>query len=154
VTADREAAVRRLERYGLEATGEAAPDGPSVNATLYTVNGFEVEPVATSPADGLDKAWHHHTAQASLHAEKREFFILPPVPGGSRIGWVHVKDPVGRNLPSRIAEVTGPLEFVTVSVDGRNLCYLGRTSTGHVGLDDLSPLRDLTLSDLPPRTRD
>ncbi|MEU0119233.1 hypothetical protein ABZ137_37525 [Streptomyces bobili] len=28
------------------------------------------------------------------------------------------------------------------------------TSTGHVGLDDLSPLREINLADLPPQTRD
>jgi hypothetical protein len=93
-----------------------------VNAALYAVNGIDVEPVATIPADELDKAWHHHAAQASLHAENGEFLILPPMPGGSEIGWMRVKDPVARNLPSRIAEVTGSPEFVAVSVDGRHLC--------------------------------
>jgi hypothetical protein len=121
VTTDREAAVRRLERCGLEVT-EAAPDGPPVNAALYAVNGFEVEPVAALPADLLDEAWHHHAAQTALHADNGEFLILPPIPGGSQVGWMRVKDPVGMNLPSRIAEVTGSPEFVAVSVDGHHLC--------------------------------
>ncbi|MEW2284443.1 hypothetical protein [Streptomyces sp. NPDC047841] len=54
--------------------------------------------------------------------DKGEFLILPPVPGGSEIGWVRVRDTVGTLLPSRIAEVTGSPEFVTVSTDGRQLC--------------------------------
>ncbi|MCX5527073.1 hypothetical protein OG342_30135 [Streptomyces bobili] len=121
MTTDREAAVRRLERCGLEVT-EAAPDGPPVNAALYAVNGFEVEPVAAIPADLLDEAWHHHAAQVSLYGEDGEFLILPPVPGGSQVGWVRVKDPVGKNLPSRICAATGSPEFITVSVNGRHLC--------------------------------
>ncbi|MEU9312856.1 hypothetical protein [Streptomyces sp. NPDC048256] len=117
-----------LERCGLEVTGEAAPDGPPVNAAIHAVSGFEVEPVATVPAaaphaaDELDEAWHRHASQASLYGENGEFLILPPVPGGSAIGWVRVKDPVGKNLPSRISRVTGSPEFVAVSVDGRHLC--------------------------------
>ncbi|MFG3027062.1 hypothetical protein ACGFZJ_00725 [Streptomyces sp. NPDC048253] len=117
-----------LERCGLEVTGEAAPDGPPVNAAIYAVSGFEVEPVATVPAaaphaaDELDEAWHRHASQVSLYGENGEFLILPPVPGGSEIGWVRVKDPVGRNLPSRVSAVTGSPEFVAVSVDGHHLC--------------------------------
>ncbi|GGK90211.1 hypothetical protein [Streptomyces flaveus] len=117
-----------LGRCGLEVTGEAAPDGPPVNAAIYAVSGFEVEPVAAIPAstpnaaDDLDEAWHHHASQSSLYGENGEFLILPPVPGGSEVGWVRVKDPVGKNLPSRISGVTGSPEFVAVSVDGRHLC--------------------------------
>ncbi|MFE0451682.1 hypothetical protein ACFW2D_10380 [Streptomyces sp. NPDC058914] len=96
-----------------------------MNAAIHAVSGFEVEPVAAIPAstphaaDELDDAWHHHAAQASLYGE---FLVLPPVPGGSKVGWVRVKDPVGKNLPSRISGVTGAPEFVAVSVDGRHLC--------------------------------
>ncbi|GGR23406.1 hypothetical protein GCM10010251_44340 [Streptomyces aurantiogriseus] len=117
-----------LGRCGLEVKGEAAPDGPPVNAAIYAVSGFEVEPVVAIPAstahaaDKLDEAWHHHASQASLYGENGEFLILPPTPGGSEVGWVRVKDPVGKSLPSRISGVTGSPEFVAVSVDGRHLC--------------------------------
>ncbi|MEU1038507.1 hypothetical protein [Streptomyces sp. NPDC005907] len=117
-----------LERCGLEVTAETAPDGPPVKAAIYAVSGFEVEPVVSIPAsaphalDELDGAWHHHAAQASLHGESGEFLILPPVFGGSEVGWIRVKDPVGKNLPSRISGATGSPEFVAVSVDGRHLC--------------------------------
>jgi hypothetical protein len=117
-----------MRRCGLEVTAEAASDGPPVNAAIYAVNGFEVEPVTAIPAstphaaEELDEAWHHHASQASLYGENGEFLILPPIPGGSEVGWVRVKDPVGKNLPSRISGVTGSPEFVAVSVDGRHLC--------------------------------
>ncbi|MCK8435504.1 hypothetical protein G3I77_21525 [Streptomyces sp. D2-8] len=117
-----------LGRCGLEVTGKAASDSPLVNAAIYAVSGFEGEPVtailAATPhaADGLDEAWHRHAAQASLYGENGEFLILPPVPGGSQVGWVRVKDPVGKNLPSRICAATGSPEFMAVSVDGRHLC--------------------------------
>ncbi|WP_425245651.1 hypothetical protein [Streptomyces sp. NEAU-NA10] len=117
-----------LGRCGLEVTGKAATDGPPVNAAIYAVSGFEVEPVAAIPAsaphaaDELDEAWHHHASQASLYGGNGEFLILPPIPGGSEVGWVRVKDPVGKNLPSRISGVSGSPEFVAVSVDGRHLC--------------------------------
>ncbi|MFC9287178.1 hypothetical protein [Streptomyces sp. NPDC057052] len=117
-----------LGRCGLEVKGEATGEGPPVKSAVYAVNGFEVEPVATIPASTprtaaeLDEAWHHHASRVSLYGENGEFLILPPVPGGSEVGWVRVKDPIGRNLPSRIAGVTGSPEFMAASVDGRHLC--------------------------------
>lgn len=39
-----------LGRCGLEVTGKAASDGPPVNAAIYAVSGFEVEPVTATPA--------------------------------------------------------------------------------------------------------
>jgi hypothetical protein len=117
-----------LGRCGLEVTGHAPQDGPPVNTAICAVTGFEVEPVASVPAstpraaDELDEAWHHHASRAPLCAENGDFLVLPPVPGGSGVGWVRVKDPVGKSLPSRIAGVTGSPEFVAVSVDGRRLC--------------------------------
>ncbi|WP_234353000.1 hypothetical protein [Streptomyces sp. NRRL B-1140] len=92
-----------LGRCGLEVMGKAAPDGPPVNAAIHAVSGFEVEPVTAIPAssphaaDELDDAWHRHAAQVSLYGKDGEFLILPPVPGGSQVGWMHVKDPVGKN---------------------------------------------------------
>ncbi|WP_081240225.1 hypothetical protein [Streptomyces viridosporus] len=117
-----------LERCGLEVVGKTEQDGPPVNSALYAVNGFEVEPAATIPssaphaADELDEAWHRCASQVPLYAENGEFLILPPAPGGSKVGWVRVKDPVGKDLPSRITGVTGSPEFIAVSVDGRHLC--------------------------------
>ncbi|MCX4742520.1 PH domain-containing protein [Streptomyces antibioticus] len=118
-----------LDRCGLTRTDDRpAPDGPPLNAAFHAVNGFEVQPTAAVPAslphaaEDLDTAWHHHAAQASLYDDNGEFLILPPVPGGSKIGWVRVKDPLGRNLPSRISGVTGSPEFMAASVDGRHLC--------------------------------
>ncbi|MBQ0825089.1 hypothetical protein [Streptomyces tagetis] len=117
-----------LERCGLEVAGKAEQDGPPVDSAIYAVNGFEVEPAVAIPAssphaaDELDEAWHHRASQAPLYGENGEFLILPPVSGGSEVGWVRVKDPVGRNLPSRIAGAAGSPEFVAVSPDGRHLC--------------------------------
>ncbi|MFE6287466.1 hypothetical protein [Streptomyces sp. NPDC057877] len=97
-------------------------------AAIHAVAGFEVEPTAAVPAssphaaDELDAAWHHHAARVALYGADGEFLVLPPVPGGSEVGWVRVKDPVGRGLPSRVADVTGEPEFIAVSVDGRRLC--------------------------------
>ncbi|MFF9062409.1 hypothetical protein ACF09K_27510 [Streptomyces sp. NPDC014882] len=128
MTTDREAAVRLLERCGLEVTGGVAHGGPPVDAALHAVNGFEVEPVATVPASTphaageLDAAWHHHAAQASLRTEDGEFLVLPPMPGGSGVGWIRVKDRGGENLPSRVSDVTGSPEFMAASVEGRRLC--------------------------------
>ncbi|MFH9864296.1 hypothetical protein [Streptomyces sp. NPDC017202] len=128
MTTDREAAVRLLERCGLEVTGGAAQGGPPAIAALHAVNGFEVEPVAAIPAtaphaaDELDQAWHHHAARASLHTQNGEFLVLPPMPGGSEVGWIRVRDPAGENLPSRVSAAAGSPEFVAVSVDGRHLC--------------------------------
>ncbi|MGW9494157.1 hypothetical protein ACWG5P_07140 [Streptomyces prasinus] len=117
-----------LERCGLEVIGEAEQGGPPVNSAIYAVTGFDVEPAVEIPvsnphaADELDEAWHHRASQASLYGGDGEFLILPPVSGGSKVGWVRVKDPVGKNLPSRIAAVTGSPEFVAASPDGRHLC--------------------------------
>lgn len=102
----------------------ALPYGP-----LFTLStGVEVDPVATVPisspgaAAALDEKWHLHASEISLYDDKGDFLILPPVSGGSGLGWVRVRDTVGTQLPSRIAEVTGSPEFVAVSTDGRRLC--------------------------------
>ncbi|OOV24889.1 hypothetical protein SM007_27840 [Streptomyces avermitilis] len=118
-----------LERCGLRVLDNTVPQGaPAVRTAIYAVTGFEVEPVAVIPAsspratDELDEKWHHCASASSLYGDKGEFLILPPVPGGSEIGWVGVTDPIGGHLPSRIAAVTGSPEFLAVSVDGRHLC--------------------------------
>ncbi|MEU0257157.1 hypothetical protein ABZ299_32860 [Streptomyces sp. NPDC006184] len=117
-----------LERCGLQVLENATQDAPPVRSAIYAVTGFEVEPVATIPASSpdaaaeLDAKWHLHASSVSLYDDNGEFLILPPVSGGSEIGWVRVKDTVGRNLPSRVAKVTGSPEFLAVSTDGRHLC--------------------------------
>ncbi|PZH17635.1 hypothetical protein C1I97_04810 [Streptomyces sp. NTH33] len=120
--------LETLGRCGLHVVKETAQEGPPVKAALYAVNGVEVEPVVAIPASGpraldeLDQQWHHYAALAPLYGENGEFLVIPPVPGGSEVGWVRVTDRVGKNLPSRIAEVMGSPEFIAVSVDGRHLC--------------------------------
>ncbi|MFJ9813697.1 hypothetical protein ACIRU3_00250 [Streptomyces sp. NPDC101151] len=118
-----------LERCGLQVLRATVPqDVPSVTAAVHAVTGIEVEPVAVIPessphaTDELDRLWHHHAANCSLYGDDGEFFILPPVSGGSRVGWVRVSDSVGRNLPSRMAVVSGSPEFLAVSADGRHMC--------------------------------
>ena len=116
------------ERCGLHVLENAARSAPSVRSALHAVAGFEVEPIATIPTSSpgavaeLDGKWHLHASSVSLYDDNAEFLILPPVSGGSEIGWVRVRDAVGRNLPSRIAQVTGSPEFLAVSVDGHRLC--------------------------------
>ncbi|MEU5538261.1 hypothetical protein [Streptomyces sp. NPDC020362] len=99
-----------------------------MSAAIYAVTGFEVQPTAvvltssSRAADELDEKWHHYASVSSVYDSKGEFLILPPVSGGSEIGWVGVADPIGEHLPSRIAAVTGSPEFLAVSPDGRHLC--------------------------------
>ncbi|MEV5727349.1 hypothetical protein AB0N50_16275 [Streptomyces pharetrae] len=117
-----------LDRCGLQVLDEGASNGPPVLSAIYAVNGIEVKPIATVPLSSpgatidLDAKWHFHAARISLYSESGEFLILPPVPKGHEIGWVRVRDTVGKSLPSRIAETTGKKEFITVSIDGRRLC--------------------------------
>lgn len=118
-----------LERCGLKVTQDAAPrDVTPVQTAIYAVTGFEVEPEAAIPISSskaigeLDQQWHHHASMISLYSESREFLIVPPAPGGSKIGWIQVRDPVGDHLPSRIAAATGSPEFLAISLDGRHLC--------------------------------
>lgn len=117
-----------LERCGLQVLEQAAQNGPPVLSAIYAVNGIEVKPVATVPVSSpgavgdLDAKWHIYASSVSLYDDNGELLILPPVSRGDGIGLVRVKDTVGRNLPSRIAEVTGSPEFLAVSTDGRHLC--------------------------------
>ncbi|MER6064332.1 hypothetical protein ABT167_24745 [Streptomyces sp. NPDC001792] len=126
---DRPSWLHVLERCDLQVLGATAPkDAPSVTTAIRAVAGFDVEPVAVIPAaipqavHELDRQWHHYAALGPLYDEKGEFLIIPPVSGGSEIGWVRVSDPVGDMLPSRIAMVSGSPEFIAVSVDGRHMC--------------------------------
>ncbi|MCH0538505.1 hypothetical protein I3F58_02805 [Streptomyces sp. MUM 203J] len=117
-----------LERCGLHVLESTSQDGPPVRSAIYAVTGFEVEPVASIPTSSpgaiaeLDEKWHFHASRVSLYDDNGEFLVLPPVSGGSEIGWVRVRDTIGRNLPSRIAGVTGSPEFLAVSINGSHLC--------------------------------
>jgi hypothetical protein len=117
-----------LERCGLQVLEKATRSAPPVLSAIYAVNSIEVMPVATVPISSpgavgdLDAQWHFHASNVSIYDENGEFLILPPVSRGNEIGWVRVKETVGSNLPSRVAEVTGSPEFLAVSVDGRHLC--------------------------------
>lgn len=120
-----------LERCGLHVLEDtAAHHGPPVLAAIRAVAGYEVRPAATIPlaspdaAAELDRAWHLHATDTSLHdaGEVAEFLILPPDSKATDPGWVPVRDTNPGNLPSRIAEATGSPECITVSLDGRRLC--------------------------------
>jgi len=118
-----------LERCGLQlAQGNAPQNVTPAQTAIYAVTGFEVEPASTVPISSpgaievLDSEWHRLAAAVSLYSQTNEFLILPPVSGGSKIGWVHVRDLEGNRLPSRIASATGSPEFVAISLDGRHLC--------------------------------
>jgi hypothetical protein len=51
-----------------------------------------------------------------------EFLLIPGGPGSVSEGWFRVRDPIGIQLPSRIASVTGRPELMALSRDGKNLC--------------------------------
>ncbi|MFJ6843786.1 hypothetical protein ACIQRE_14060 [Streptomyces griseoluteus] len=70
----------------------------------------------------MSRLWYSQSSRLSLCGEAAEFLIMPPRAGGSKLGWVKVKDQVGIDLPSRIASVTGSPEFIALSLDGRRLC--------------------------------
>ncbi|MEV6111151.1 hypothetical protein AB0L59_01210 [Streptomyces sp. NPDC052109] len=61
---------------------------------IRAVAGFAVEPVAVIPVaapdavDELDRQWPRYAALGPLCDEKGEFFLSPPVSGGSEIGGV------------------------------------------------------------------
>ncbi|QIY69457.1 hypothetical protein HEP84_10010 [Streptomyces sp. RLB1-33] len=99
-----------------------------MNTAIYSFTGFEAEPGAVIPAsspraaDELDEKWHQCASASALYGDKGEFPILPPLSGGSEIGWAAATDPVGEHLPSRIAAVTGSPEFLAVWMDGHHLC--------------------------------
>ncbi|MEV4970006.1 hypothetical protein [Streptomyces scopuliridis] len=106
---------------------EIPATAPSALTAIQAVTGVNVEPtvsVQESLADAmgeLDRQWHTQISRSPQTSDDDEFFILPPVKGGSKIGWVRVKDSGGSNLPSRIAAATGSPEFLTLSTDGHHL---------------------------------
>ncbi|MFE2745882.1 hypothetical protein ACFXKX_16165 [Streptomyces scopuliridis] len=117
-----------LEACGLHVLDNGVPaTAPSVLAAIQAVTGIDVEPTVavreslTDAMGELDRQWHTQISRSPQTSDNDEFFILPPVKGGSKIGWVRVKDSGGTNLPSRIAAATGSPEFLTLSTDGHNL---------------------------------
>ncbi|WP_165371881.1 hypothetical protein, partial [Streptomyces sp. L-9-10] len=95
---------------------------PSALAAIHAVAGIDVESAVSVRAMGeLDRRWYAQISGSLQTPSNDEFFILPPVKGGSKIGWVRVKDSRGTDLPSRIADATGAPEFLALSADGHNL---------------------------------
>ncbi|MGW6768973.1 hypothetical protein ACWGBX_00935 [Streptomyces sp. NPDC055037] len=115
--------AKTLEACGLTVLGNEVPaTTPSVLAAIHAVAGINVEPAVSVRARGeLDRQWYALISGSLRTPSNDEFFILPPVKGGSKIGWVRVKDSGGTDLPSRVADATGSPEFLTLSADGRNL---------------------------------
>ncbi len=95
------------------------------------VAGFDVEPTLTigaGPPDALkqlDLQWHEKAWPVLAGPGSGAFLILPPRGGGAAIGWVPVEGITLPGLPSRIAAVTGTVEFVALSADGTRLCAVG-----------------------------
>lgn len=117
-----------LQRCGLQVAQDHASNALPINSAFCAVNGVDVEPVASIPFSSpdamseLSRLWHSQSSRLPLCDEDGEFLIMPPGAGGSKVGWVQVKDQAGADLPSRIAGVTGSPEFVAISLDGRRLC--------------------------------
>ncbi|MFF9364140.1 hypothetical protein [Streptomyces griseoluteus] len=117
-----------LQRCGLQVVQDHAIDALPINSAFYAVNGVDVEPVASVPFSSsgamgeLSRLWHTQSSVLPLCDEDGDFLIMPPGAGGSKVGWVKVKDQVGIDLPARIANVTGSPEFIAISPDGRRLC--------------------------------
>ncbi|MEU7121343.1 hypothetical protein [Streptomyces zaomyceticus] len=120
---------KRLEASGLTVLDREVPDGfPDVMSAIYAVNGIEVVP-AVSVSDSLpdaltqvDRAWAAQAAAHELIGDDSTFYILAPDARGHEVGWIHVRDSIGSELPSRIRTGTGNAEFLTVSENGRVLC--------------------------------
>lgn len=100
---------------------------PSPVKAIHFVTGVDVDPTKTiaraqpSAPEEVDRQWRMQTSGRLDPSGANEFFILPPGGGGVAVGWVRVRDAVGVNLPSRIAAVTGSLEFLSLSADGSYL---------------------------------
>ncbi|WP_244336578.1 colicin immunity domain-containing protein [Streptomyces seoulensis] len=120
--------VAVLQRCGLQVVQGDIGDAPPVQSAFYAVNGVEVEPAASVPFSSVDamgelgRRWHSQSSHLPLYNEDAEFLIMPPGSGGSKVGWVRVRDQVGADLPARVAQVTGSPEFIAVSLDGFRLC--------------------------------
>ncbi|MEU4267961.1 hypothetical protein [Streptomyces sp. NPDC026092] len=119
----------KLEASGLLVIDREVPEGfPDVMSAIYAVNGFEVAPTVTisdslpDASSQLDSEWSARTATYQLTGIGTTFYVLAPVARGHEVGWIHVKDTIGSNLPSRIRAGTGRSDFLTMSEDGRVMC--------------------------------
>ncbi|MFB6531962.1 hypothetical protein [Streptomyces sp. NPDC056399] len=103
-------------------------DFPGIMTAIYAVNGIEVEPTVTisdslpDASARVDRAWEEQAAAHQLFGSDNTFYILAPDTRGHEVGWIHVRDSIGSELPSRIRTGTGNAEFLTVSEDGRVMC--------------------------------
>ncbi|MEV7199787.1 hypothetical protein [Streptomyces griseoluteus] len=120
--------VEVLQRCDLQVVEECAVDALPVNSAIYAVNGVGVEPVASIPFSSpeamgeLSRVWHARSTGLPLYDQEGRFLLMPPGAGGSKVGWVKVRDRTGTGLPSRIASVTGSPEFMALSLDGCRIC--------------------------------
>lgn len=95
---------------------------------IHYVTGVEAEPSSSvekrgpDALDEVDRRWQTEASGRLINSEVGEFFILPPGGGGASAGWIRVRDATGTSLPSRIAELTGSPELMSLSVDGSYLC--------------------------------
>jgi hypothetical protein len=92
------------------------------------MTGVEVEPTLSIEKTGpaalgeVDRQWRTEAFDRLITSGVIEFFILPPGGGGVSVGWVRVRDATGVSLPSRVAQLTGSPELLTLSEDGSYLC--------------------------------
>jgi len=110
--------------------GDPPSSAPMPVTAIHYVTGVEAEPsssVEKRGPDALDEVyrrWQTETSGRLINSEVGEFFILPPGGGGASAGWIRVRDATGTSLPSRIAELTGSPELLSLSVDGSYLCAI------------------------------
>lgn len=101
---------------------------PAALDIVQLLSNAYVEPVAAvpkntrNPVEELGRQWHRMAAVKHLAAEDGRFLILLAGPGASERGWLCVKDLVGSDLPSRLLEVNGSVEFIALSMDGQRIC--------------------------------
>ncbi len=110
--------------------GDPPSSAPMPVTAIHYVTGVEAEPSSSvekrGPAalDEVYRRWQTDTSGRLINSEVGEFFILPPGGGGASAGWIRVRDATGTSLPSRIAELTGSPELLSLSVDGSYLCAI------------------------------
>ena len=135
-----------LASCGLEL---CAADGHEVPAALDIVrlmSSAYVEPVvavpmdAPNPVEELGRQWHRVATEKRLATEDSRFLILFAGPGASGRGWLCVKDLVGSDLPARLLNVNGSLEFIALSMDGERICATSEEDEGYwVLTEEVSP---------------
>ncbi|MFF5569515.1 hypothetical protein [Streptomyces luteogriseus] len=117
-----------LASCGLELYVGNGDETPAPLDIVQQMSSAYVEPVVAVPRDTpnpveeLGRQWHGVAARQRLAAEDGRFLILLAGPGTSGRGWLCVKDSVGRDLPARLLEGNGSLEFIALSMDGKRIC--------------------------------